>query len=323
MSARQGPEDAYRRYLLENRPLLEEAARESDIAFFKVMKNLVFGTNRSIFTAVVGRDQEGIEKWSPGKPLNRVNIRATVASLMPDMLADSIFINTYRDDRELAIHVLADRGAPMYPASFLAGPPDPLQTPMALSILLQALIRTIAREYDARLFLSPFPLAGRPLPADPKARDLSAFLRALEPPVPAEGDPAEAFSWLFRSRVRHVVVFLVSHEGFFQGDERQALLRDLRAFSMTNDVIFTPLGRDPLSELLRSPGPVEVQWPGGGILARNEAEKRRAAARLREERIKEFARLEENGLRVCPLTAGRPDWYREFAEFFRNRVVLK
>ena len=313
----------YRKFLIANRALLEDRIQEEEVAFYKIMKNLVFGTNRSVFTAMVGKEQEGVEKWMPGKPLNRINIRATVGNLLPNRTVDSLFINTYRDDRELAVYLLSDYGAEMFPSQFLTGVPDPLKTKMTGSLMAQAFIRSIAREYDCQLRHISFSPVSMPLSVDVKNRSMAQFFRPLEVPLPETFDPRSAFSFFFRKNIRHSVIFLLSHEEFFRFPGRAELLRDLKSLSLTNDLVFFCFCTDIVSDLENSSGPVEVFWPGGGALVKTEAEKRNAADKLLAARIQEFSILEEAGIRVCQLTVGKENWVQDMVDFFRKRLVLK
>ncbi|MCX7024901.1 MAG: hypothetical protein NT080_09800 [Spirochaetes bacterium] len=316
--------DAYREYLSRRRDELEDRSVEAELAFFKVMRNLVFGTNRSIFLTTTGKDREGVEKWAPGKPINRVNVRATISGFRPENPAESIVIDTFRDDRRLSMELVIDRSDALYPRELLAGVEDPLDSKAATSVIVQALLRSLARDYDASLSLSYFPGdADDAVRVDVKRRgcgDLAALFDLV--PVPP-GPPLGAFARMERRSVRHAVVVVVADERAFEFPGRGPFLERMRTFTLTNDVIYFALATDYERLFAASAGPVEVATPAGTISA-DSAERRAEAGRaLRDLALESFVPLAAAGIHVCPVVAGSPGWADSIVGFFRNRLVLK
>jgi hypothetical protein len=323
MKAKKSIPSYYKDYLLKNSAELKDKIREADVAFQKVMKNLVFGTNRSIFLTTIGKENEGTEKWKPGKPINRVNIRATVANFFPDNAIDSIYINTFRDERELSFYLLVDTSDALYPDTFDFGVANPFQVKAIYSVFVQALVKSLARDYDASLNVLYFPARDLTAAAvDTKLAGFDTLTRVLRSPDGAPGSPSAPFQFLFRKNVKHSVIVCVSHEDLFTGRDAD-FFKALSTFSLTNDIIFFPLCTNHGRLLSDSGGPVEVQVNEELMLVNNEKDRKLAASRIEAGRNAKFGALAESGIHVCPIACGEPDWLDSVIGFFRTRLVMR
>ncbi len=315
--------DAYREALWRRKDELETRAVEAELAFYKVMRNLVFGTNRSVFLTTAGKDKESVEKWAPGKPITKVNVRATIAGFRPDNPAESIVIDSFRDDRRLAIELVVENSEALYPRDLVAGVEDPLRSKAAVSALLQALIRSLARDYDASLSISYFPGGdGDAMPVDAKRRGCAPFSGMFERRAPPPAPPLSAFERMKRKRARHTVVCVVADERAFEFEGRTDFLESMRSFSLTNDVIFFALSTDYEAKFARAAGPIEVATPKGVIYADSRERRAEAGRALRELALESFEPLMAAGMHVCPVPVGDA-WADAVVSFFRNRLVLK
>jgi hypothetical protein len=323
MKAKKSIPAYYKDHLLKNSAELKDRVRESDVAFQKVMKNLVFGTNRSIFLTTIGKENEGVEKWKPGKPISRVNIRATVANFFPDNAIDSIFINTYRDERELSFYLVVDTSDALYPASFDFGIENPFEVKAVYSVYVQSLVKSLARDYDASLNILHFPAKDVKAAAlDTKLSGFDTLLGVLRSPDASPAGPAGPFKYLFRKNVKHAVIICVSHEDLFTVRDAD-FFKTVATFSLTNDIIFFPLCTNYGRLLAGSSNPVELQVDEELYLVRNEKDRKLAAARIESGRIAKFEALRKSGIHVCPVACGEPDWMDEVIGFFRTRLVMR
>jgi hypothetical protein len=195
---------------------------------------------------------------------------------------------------------------------------------VAVSVVCQGLVRSIARDYDSKLLYRPWPAEYElPVPLDTKNRGVQPFLDCLGQPARPSAGLRDYLKVLLGKPIKHAVVVGIVHESLFDDPARDAALAELRSFCLLNDFICLVLCDDWEARLASAVGPLELRIGTQSVLVRNAETRRKAAALFEAERIQRFRALEAAGISVCPLQTGGTGWSRQIVDFFRNRLVLK
>ncbi|MBN2443748.1 MAG: hypothetical protein JXJ04_20470 [Spirochaetales bacterium] len=314
----------YKKFLLNNKSRLFDHIKNVDVFFRKKMRNLIFGTNRSVFQTTKGKENEGIEKWVSGKPLDHINIRATVSNMVPDNLLNSIYINTYQDERRLTLYVLVDASDAMYPNQSITEIRDPFMIKAVFSIYLQSMLLYIAAEYNIQVKILYYPAPHYTfLTTDPKRNNKNILSSIFTHHITDQTSPLGAVNYLIARRVKHSVVVLISDENAFSGFDAKESLKRISGFAMTNDFIFFPVCTDYRSILANTVFGTEVDIEGSSYFITKGTDLNKLYASINNRRIDAFERIIKSGVQICPIYPEKEDWIYDFIGFFRNRLVCK
>jgi len=315
----------YKKYILNNTSAVFQGAVSSGLNFQKIMKNLIHGTSRSIFLACSGRENEGTEKWSGGKPLNRVNIRATAAGFFPDNPMDSIHINTYRDERELVFYVLADRSDAMYPRGLSMGIENPLTIKAVYSLYIQLCMAYLAENYQSKIRIIFYPEENI-IPITCRVdytlqNRLSEMLFSCPDTPPSS--PNKALTYLIKKKVKHAVVIIISDEWAFSYDDKKSLLERAAAFGITNDIIYFPVCTDFEKVLGNAPGAVRAGNENSVRFLVSEKERNEYGLEINKELLAARSEIREYGIHSQSILQEKEDWFFDITDFFRSRLAVR